>query len=740
MHCDKFWKIFYLVRNFTNMNRYRLLLPALLLFLSTAPAQKVYTPDWESLDARPTPEWWLDAKFGIFIHWGMYSVPAFTKKGNYAEWYQNSLESNNHNGLVKEYHEKNYGSRTYYDLAEDFHAELFEPDEWAKLFEDAGAKYVVLTSKHHDGYCLWPSKQASLTWGFPWSSDVVGPGRDLVGDLFKALNKTSVKPGLYFSLYEWYNPLWLFDKAKFAREHSMPQLYDVVDRYRPWVVWADGDWDATPDQWKSPEFLAWLYNQSSVRDRVVVNDRWGSGVRFKHGGIYTPEYQPDMDFEDHAWEESRGMGHSYGYNRAEDAWDYNSTQSLVLHLVDKVSRGGNFLLDIGPDAHGNIPPIMQDRLLEMGKWLKINGEAIYNTRRWRAPSQWSEGRRDWKPELTEGWKTDGDALLKMTVDPEPGFAVKELFFTWNPKAKAVYAIFPRWPTDRKLTIKDLQLPLTGAEVTFLATKQKLKAENIGGDLVVTLPEYNPNKIKGDQAFALKISGVGDFVAKPIIDVNYDVETVKPSVAISCSTPQVVIRYTTDGTEPKETSATYSKPFSPATACKVRAKAYKTGLLSSNENSETVKLYNLMPALSMFRAPAPGLTVQVTTVNGKYSTESIQKGLVEQSGTVPVIELDPICEDKCGMIWKGFINIEETGGYRFWTESDDGSMLYLDGDVVVDNDGDHGMEEKSGIANLQKGWHALKVLYYNAGGGLGLKVRYAPLGVGKRELTERMFGH
>ena len=212
-----------------------------------------------------------------------------------------------------------------------------------------------------------------------------------------------------------------------------------------------------------------------------------------------PEYQPDLDFEDHPWEESRGMGFSYGYNRAEDAWDYNSTQSLVLHLIDKVSRGGNFLLDIGPDEHGNIPPIMQDRLLEIGKWLKVNGEAIYGTRRWRTASQWSEGRRDWKAAQEEGWKTGGDALLKQTVDPDPGYAVKELFFTWNEQSKSLCAIFPTWPSNRKITVKGLQLP-ENAAATLLATGQKLQLTRTDGNVVIQLPEYDPNKIKTGYAW------------------------------------------------------------------------------------------------------------------------------------------------------------------------------------------------------------------------------------------------
>jgi alpha-L-fucosidase len=717
-------------------------LATLLLFAAARPtAQTTYQPDWASLDARPTPGWWLDAKFGIFIHWGVYAVPGYTTKGNYAEWYQNSLENNLHGGKIRDFHEKNFGERTYYDLADDFHAELFEPDEWAKLFEQAGARYVVLTSKHHDGFCLWPSQEASRTWGFPWSSDVRGPGRDLVGDLFAALERTKVKPGLYFSLYEWYNPLWKFDPARYAADHATPQLYDLVRSYRPWVLWADGDWDATAETWQSPQFLAWLYNDSPVRDRIVVNDRWGSGVRFNHGGIYTPEYQPDMDFEDHPWEESRGMGYSYGYNRAEDAQDYNSAQSLVLHLVDKVARGGNFLLDIGPDAHGKIPPIMQDRLLEIGKWLNINGEAIYSTRRWRTPFQWGEGRRDWKTEQVDGWKTGGDALLKQTVDPDPGYAVKEVFFTHNPKTKAVYAILPRYPNDGKLTLRNLQLPTTGAEVTFLATKEKLKAENLAGNLVITLPAYHPNKIKSPHAFVVKIVGLPEYTAKPRISVNYDSKNLKPTVAISTPTAGATIRYTTDGSEPKETSAAYTVPLAPTTAGKIRAKAFKSGLISSNEASADVKTYAMMPALSLLQSPNPGLRAQTTTTTEKYSIESVQRGSVENAEKVSTIELDPFCADhKCGMIWKGYFNASETGGYQFWTESDDGSVLILDNQVIVENGGDHGMEEKTGRAYLQKGWHSLKVVYYNAGGGYGLRVKYAPLGGEKQDLPAEILAH
>ncbi|MHA4807242.1 alpha-L-fucosidase [Flavitalea flava] len=470
---------------------------ALLIFCAGTPLfAQTWQPNWESLDKRPVPQWFKDAKFGIFIHWGVYSVPGYSKKGEYAEWYQHGL--NEKDTARINYHKKKFGDLTYYQLADQFKAELYNPDEWAKLIEKSGAKYVVLTSKHHDGFANWPSKEASRDWGFPWNSVEAGPHRDLLGDLFTALRKTSVHPGMYYSLYEWYNPLWLNDKPRYVKEHMWPQMKDLVNTYRPDVFWTDGEWDAKDTLWKSPEFLSWLYNESPVKDRVVTYDRWGDGIRFHHGGVYTPEYQPDLEIkDDHYWEESRGMGFSYGYNREEDAWDYNSSKALVFQLIDKVSRGGNFLLDIGPDEHGKIPPIMQERLLQIGDWIKINGEAIYGTTKWRTPAQWGTGKRDYKPA-----NGGGDLLLKLTVDPDPGFAVKECFFTYNAAQKDLFVLLPRWHTGT-FTIRDLKLS-PGTTIELLETHTRLAGKQQGNDLVITMPSFDPNKITTQYGFVIKI--------------------------------------------------------------------------------------------------------------------------------------------------------------------------------------------------------------------------------------------
>lgn len=689
---------------------------------------QTYQPTWESLDKRPIPQWFTDAKFGIFIHWGVYAVPGWSSKGQYAEWYQQGLQNND--TARQKFHKAKFGNRTYYDLANDFKAELFNPDEWAKVFEQSGAKYIVLTSKHHDGFTLWPNKEADKTWGFKWNAVDVGPKRDLINDLFKAVRKTPVHAGMYYSLYEWFNPLWKADKNKFAAEHTWPQMKELINNYQPDVFWTDGDWEASDSVWKSKEFLTWLYNESPVKNKVIVNDRWGAGIRFKHGGIYTPEYQPDLDFEDHAWEESRGMGYSYGYNREEDAWDYNSTQSLVLQLIDKVSRGGNFLLDIGPDEHGKIPPIMQERLLQMGEWLKINGEAIYNTTRWKMHSQWSDGNREYKDR-------SGDMLLKITIDPDPGYAVKEVFYTYNANTNALYAILPKYPDVKKIVLKNIQLE-AGTNISFLSTKEKLQWKKVGDNVEVIFPDYNPNKIKVPYAFVVKIDNYGKFVGKPKVNVSYN-KALQPMVSINTPAEGVAVYYTTDGTAPTRQSALYNKPFTVNATTVVKAIAVKDGLISSDVLETTVKAYALMKPVTTGKLAA-GLQYKY------YETDAMSISKTEQlqpvkSGVVNDFNTDNKSrKEKYGFVFEGFIQINKTGMYDFYTISDDGSMLYIDDQLIVNNDGNHGMEERPGKAFLAKGMHKIKVAYYDAGGDNGLNVNYNLQGQNKVKIPAGILFH
>ncbi len=363
---------------------------------------KKYENTWASIDSRPIPSWFEDAKFGIFIHWGVYSVPSWRKLepglyASYAEWYYARVMYNAKNGGM-EFHNKNFGKNfEYRDFAPMFKAELFNPEFYAKLFKRAGAKYVVLTSKHHDGFCLWPTKSP---YKKGWNSMDVGPKRDLVGELTEAVKKAGLKMGIYYSIVEWestrthrtktgyFLPRKIVDKYKipeneYVDKHLIPQLKELVINYKPSLIFADGgEWDGTEEYWKTKEFLAWLYNDSPVKDEVVVNDRFSKGMPGHHGDYFSSEYKDMKETKKyHPWEESRGIGGSYGFNRAENIDNYNSSKELIHELIDIVSRGGNLLLNIGPASDGRIPVIMQERLIDIGSWLKVNGEAIYKTRK-----------------------------------------------------------------------------------------------------------------------------------------------------------------------------------------------------------------------------------------------------------------------------------------------------------------------------------------------------------------------
>ena len=345
-----------------------------LFLLAAMAAQAQVLPTWESINQRGYPEWFSDAKLGIFIHWGVYSVPAYASKEGYAEWYYRGLMTSDDR---KAFQDSVYGKGFQYeDFVPMWKAELWDPNEWAELFQRSGAKYVLLVTKHHDGYCLWPSKYAP-----GWNSVETGPHRDICGELSEAVRNHGLKMGFYYSLPEWTSSIhrWYVDPdddiAEYVDTHMIPQLKELVTAYKPSVLFTDGEWRNSAEQWHATELISWYYN--SVGDEAIVNDRWGNGGQH---GFRTPEYSAGITLTDRPWAECRGLGRSFGLNRNEPLENYMTSEELIRHFCVLVAAGGGMTLNVGPAADGKIPLLQQERLLDLGEWLKTNGVAIYNTR------------------------------------------------------------------------------------------------------------------------------------------------------------------------------------------------------------------------------------------------------------------------------------------------------------------------------------------------------------------------
>ena len=432
-------------------------------FAQSAPRQ-MYEPNWTSLDSRVLPEWFNKAKFGIFIVWGPYSVPSWVPNG-YAEWY-GERSKRTKDGTHK-FHLENYGKDfKYEEFGPMLKAELFDADFWADIISMSGAKYVAFTVNYHDGFAMWPTEYAKTINTNAWNAMVTGPERDVTGELKTALEKKGVTFGIYYSLMEWYHPLWVANKKeKFALEWMHPKFKEVVTKYEPSFIFLDGEWHADYKTWHSEELAAWLYNESPVKDYVVVNDRWGK-TRDKHGDIFSSEYGGAKGWKDHPWEENRGMGRSYGYNRNENVFNYNSGKQLIDMLTKCAMNGGNLLLDIGPTADGRIPVIMQDRLLEMGRWLKVNGEAVYGTHR---------------------YKITNEGNVRYTV-----------------KGNDLYAICVNWPGDT--LILNTPKPTPRTEITMLGYKGKVHWTMQDGALHITVPQLTIDKLPCQHAWVLNIPG------------------------------------------------------------------------------------------------------------------------------------------------------------------------------------------------------------------------------------------
>ena len=351
---------------------------------------------------REVPEWFLDAKLGFMVSWGAFSVPAWGepigelgtiedwkewfKHNPYAEWYYNTIRIEG--SPAREFHKKNFNDCDYDDLLDLWKAENFQPDEWAKLFAYAGAQYIVPLSKHHDGITLWDAPGTGTR-----NTVHRGPKRDLIGDIATAVRKAGIRFAVYYSGgLDWEVTKTLpaisdnnqgvggmqrpVDAAysMYAYKH----VIDLIDRYKPDLLWNDIEW---PDFSKREgEFsLAALFDYYYKEvPHGVVNDRWGKETHFDYE---TSEYQYMADSENAAaWENCRGIGLSFGYNQVESEQHSLNTESALRHFLDIVSRGGNFLLNVGPTASGEIPEIQKKVLMGLGDWMAINSGAVYATR------------------------------------------------------------------------------------------------------------------------------------------------------------------------------------------------------------------------------------------------------------------------------------------------------------------------------------------------------------------------
>lgn len=483
--------------------------------------QKKYEPTLESLASHPTPEWFRNAKFGIFIHWGIYSVPAFH------EWYveymspksvwgnspegppytaaQGNLSDSIFQSRIRKganrYHRENFGVDFEYDeFIPMFKAEKFNPGNWADLFRRAGAKYVVLTAKHGDEFALWPTKYTNRNAG------KMGPHRDLVGNLTKEVRSHGLKMGLY------HNTTYSFWDKRYPSyewvEYMNNSIKELVDLYKPDVLW--GDVPVGPvrnengkrlgsDHWKSKEVIAYFYNHSENPDQVVTNERWGldtnSTENFsgrsvsqslwaeqakrwnKENGVFlgdfqTPERRNITGIFDFPWETCDSLDPtSWGYNRRTPDEAYMTTNELVDYLADIVSKGGNLLINIGPRADGTIPEVMQERLEGIGFWLSVNGEAIYGTRPWKV---YGEG-----PTVEEigSWGREEEKY---------DFTAGDVRFTR--KGNTLYAILLEWPGS-EITLNSLK-EIKINKISILGSDEDIQWRKTNEGINISLP-LNP---------------------------------------------------------------------------------------------------------------------------------------------------------------------------------------------------------------------------------------------------------
>jgi len=465
--------------------------------------KSLYQPTYNSLKMHPTPNWFKDAKFGVYTHWGIYSVPAKGPNVSLYPHYMYAPGSEQYN-----YHVKTYGGPEkfgYKDFIPMFTAEKFDPDEWAELFKLSGAQFAGPVAEHHDGFPMWDTQYTE------WNAAKMGPKRDVVGLLEKSIRKQGLRfmtafhhienwwfyphwkdydtsdpaySELYGPIHHMVEPInddwWLFDKMDRPNKEFLDRwkarLIEVMDRYQPDLIWFDFGLAEVPDQYKL-DFVANYYNREAEWDRQVVVVSKGRSlapetgvVDLELGRMAGSTFYPWIT--DTTVDDSGAWGGSWGY--AQDA-RYKSPTSVIHYLIDNVSKNGHLLLNIGPKPDGTFPEEGKTILREMGRWLKINGEAIYGTTTWVASVE-GPGR------ITK----DGG----FNEENVPNFGWQDIRFTV--KDHNLYAICLGWP-EGPLTIETLKM-LWAPEirsVRMLGIDQELAWSLSEKGLTITLPLQKP---------------------------------------------------------------------------------------------------------------------------------------------------------------------------------------------------------------------------------------------------------
>lgn len=317
-------------------------------------------------DCNERMGWFRDSRFGMFIHWGLYAVPAgeWDGKKNHGEWIRDTAK---------------IPVNTYNRFIDQFNPVKFDADEWARTAKAAGMKYMVITAKHHDGFCMWPS--AFTDYDLASTSFK----RDLLGELKEACDKVDIKFGFYYSIMDWHHPnypprQWEQDRPRDQVDmdrytaYLKSQIGELIKRYDPALLWFDGEWEGVWTRERGEDLYAYI---RELKPHIIVNNRVGKRSR-DLGDFGTPEQHiPAKGIPGWDWETCMTMNGHWGYNKHDHGW--KSIEDLLSKLVDISSKGGNFLLNVGPTAEGEIPLPSVTRLEAMGQWMQVNGESIYGT-------------------------------------------------------------------------------------------------------------------------------------------------------------------------------------------------------------------------------------------------------------------------------------------------------------------------------------------------------------------------